>query len=45
MAPVIQQVGSIVDLHMDYIASVDPSTNTGFDCMHGQDEVTQKSAN
>lgn len=39
MAPVIQEVGSIVDLHLDYIATVDQNSDTGFDCMHGQDEV------
>lgn len=36
----ISQVGSIVDLHVNYIASIDSSTETGFDCMHGQSEVT-----
>jgi len=35
---VISQVGSIVDLHVNYIASIDSSTETGFDCMHGQSE-------
>jgi len=37
-APVIAKVGSIVDLHLDYIAEVDPNSQTGFDCMHGEDE-------
>jgi len=38
MSPVIQQVGSIVDLHVNYIAQQDSSQASGFTCMHGQTE-------
>jgi len=38
--PIITQVGSIVDLNVNYIAQVDDSQPTGFNCMHGQSECT-----
>jgi len=37
-AQVIEQVGDIVDLNVDYIAKVDTTQETGFNCMHGQSE-------
>ena len=36
---VVAEVGSIIDLHVNYIASINASTETGFTCMHGQSEV------
>ncbi len=40
-APVIEAVGDIVDLNVNYIAEVEAGSETGFNCMHGQDEVSR----